>query len=88
MITDIILLLLSKILGLFTWFLPSWALGSSFLDGFSTIVSSAVSFNLFFPVSTVITIIFTVISFEILILIVKASSGLISLIRGGGSVDI
>jgi hypothetical protein len=88
MIVEIFIVIYTKLLEFFAWILPSWRINDDFLSGFITVIESALAFDAFFPVITLLAVITTIISFEFIVLVAKAGVGILSIVRGGGRIDI
>lgn len=70
------------------WILPTWRLPNSAILSFGTIIKTIASFNLFFPIHTLLEILGWIMLFEISIIIIRFAGGLISYIRGGGAMNV
>lgn len=88
MIVDFIILLFSYVIQAIAWFLPNWNLPNSFYEFTNQVFNDIYSLNYLLPIDTFFEIIKYVIYFELLIIMLKIASGVISYWRGGGHVDI
>lgn len=88
MITGFLLLLVSFLLNLFSILLPSWSLSPVFYSSLGSFLQAGLGWNNLFPVWHVIFILSLILGFEIIVMLVRMGSGLLSLFRGGGGVDL
>lgn len=88
MITTLIVKLISIFLKLITALLPAWALPSYILEAFFDFTGQILFFNGYAPVVAFFQVIIIVISFEIAIITARIITGVMSLIRGGGKIEI
>lgn len=88
MITDILINLGILFQNLFLKILPNWEINESFVDGFLYIARMLLSLNMFFPFDVLFLIIAFITMFELTILTINFTFGIIGIIRGSGSMKI
>lgn len=88
MLLDILLGLLQALLSLIEWILPNWKLPEYVIYNLGWLISQMAKYNDLIPVTTLIWCISFVFLFELGLLIVNALGGIISILRGGGKIDV
>lgn len=88
MLLTIIIELGIFLLTLLGWLLPVWQIPDKFVDAFSWALNLIFQWNGVLPVRSMFYILTVIITFEIMILLVRFIAGFISVIRGGGKVDV
>lgn len=88
MIISLFLTVSAYFFNFISWMLPDWILPSRIITTWEGLIVYFNIFNGFFPLATAFNCFLIILAFEIAIIISRMLFGLISLIRGGGSVDI
>lgn len=88
MIINILLTVIKYFLSMLIWLLPEWDLPPEIFNGINTLYASGLSWNWLFPVETLYQVLTYMIYINLCYLAVKAGAGLLSLLRGGGKLDI
>ena len=88
MITTGIIYLIYALTLVFDLILPSWALPDTMMTAVTTGFQIVWFFNEVLPISACIQVFMLIIGFEFSLLLVRLVFGFISLVRGGGKVDI
>jgi len=88
MIFSIIIYIFIGLLGIINFVIPNWDLPEPVYDVLSSSIASLNGLNFILPVDTILIFISLVLSFEISLLVFRVASGIISIIRGGGRIDI
>lgn len=88
MITTLIVTIISIFMNLVSAILPAWRLPDVIVNAFSTFINAIVIFSAFDSFVAIATVLIVIFSFEITILTARLIAGLLSLIRGGGKIDI
>lgn len=86
MITTLLLYLLSILLSVIVFLLPSWSVWpDELLTGLSYFLSCLAEVNYIFPIDTLFTVLIFIINFEVLYFTAKLIMKLFNYIRGTGS---
>lgn len=88
MIIGIVIKLFTFVLNIAIWILPDWALPDLYLSSSHQIILYSQSLNDIFPVTDLLVVMTGLFAFELTIIIAKLTLGAISLLRGGGRVDV
>lgn len=88
MLIEILLSLISYLIRFFAWLLPNWQLPDNITESFKDIISGIFAWDFLFPIVEISQVLFIIITFEITLLTARSIAGIISLIRGGGRIDI
>ncbi len=88
MITGIIIRIISLLISLTSAILPAWRFNDNIVNVISEVWGKIMIANGFFPVTTCLKIALIILSFETTIFLARTIFGLISIIRGGGKVEI
>lgn len=88
MIVTLIYNILSPCLEFINLLSPEWDLPVAAYDMLYDLAVFVYGFNAIFPISTLIACICAAMIFEFSILFIRLAVGVVSLIRGGGSIDI
>lgn len=88
MIITFLFTIIIWLLKLFNTVIPNWNLPSEMYTQTQSVLTTFYQLNFLIPVDILLQMFILVIVFEMVILIIRMSSGLISLIRGGGTLDI
>lgn len=88
MLTTLIISIVSVLLTVFSLILPSWALPSYIVNSFTSGIQYIYFLNEFLPLNAIIKSLLIIFSFEVIILSARLVVGLISIVRGGGKIDI
>jgi len=88
MIPELIMAITGALLKFISWILPTWQLPVVVTEAFDTIAEHVMAMNVFIPIEAVVTGLGIIAGFEIAILIAHLIASLVTLIRGGGAVDI
>lgn len=82
------LTILNFVLQVIVWVMPNWRLPYEITDAFGLIISNLATWNTFIPIETFLYCISFILGFEIAVTIIKVTSGFISLLRGGGNLNV
>lgn len=88
MIFTLLAYVFAIILGAVAYLLPDWQLPNYIIQSLSEASSHIGLFNEFFPITALFKGLLLIIGFELVMLSVKLISGILSLIRGGGNIDL
>lgn len=88
MIFDILLSMFSVLISFFAMLLPNWGIPADVLEGVRYFFQYAFVIDGILPVTTIFICVSTILVFESFILISKLIGGIISIIRGGGDLEI
>lgn len=88
MITTLFVNIISVFMGLVSAIMPSWRLPTYIISAFEDSLNVLYVFNGYFPVDACIKVGIIIFSFHITILTARLIFGLISIIRGGGKVEV
>lgn len=88
MIIELFMTVYIMLVGLINKVLPDWSFPDAYITSLSNLFVYARSLDELFPMRAIIGVILFSISFEFAYIGYKALSGLISLIRGGGKMDV
>lgn len=88
MIMDILLFILNIFLKLGAILLPSWGIPETYFSAFDTIEVGLKYINGIIPIDVIFNCILFLFSFVVIKLLVKLAIGILSIIRGGGNIDI
>lgn len=68
--------------------LPSWRLPIEFINAFEYVVLAVLSWDAILPMSEMLIVMSVIITFEVSILFTRMIFGFLSIIRGGGKIDV
>jgi len=88
MIITLFLNISSYFFGFIAFLLPDWILPHYVTETWNGSISFLALVNGFFPVNAVMQVFILILMFEFFIIISRLIMGLVSLVRGGGNVDI
>lgn len=88
MIVDILLKIANVLLKVFNAIIPNWTLPDQFSTAFSYWGVYVAKFSWLFPIGDLMIVLGVAISFEIIILLVRMASGVLSFFRGGGKLEV
>lgn len=88
MIVNILITLIVWLLKIFNAVIPNWDLPSEVYLNAESILTTFYQLNFLIPVDILLQMIILVVVFETVVLLTRIGSGMISLIRGGGHIDI
>lgn len=88
MIIEILIKLFSALMGSLSWILPDWRLPELVDTSVNVFYTHVLAWDWLFPFSTMMQIMVTLVLFHSGILFVRGAFGLLSLLRGGGKMDI
>ena len=88
MIVELLIDLFSIFTGVISKLLPNWSIPDTFINAFSYLGVYSLKFNAVLPIKAIITVLFIMISFELIIIGIRIITGLLSLLRGGGKLDV
>jgi len=88
MITTLIIYIVGLLIDVLSFILPTWALPVWLVNGWATAMQAILFYNNFFPLNEIIKCCIIILAFEIVILTARLVVGVISIVRGGGRIDI
>jgi len=88
MIVTLILKLITMFVEVLTFLLPKWAIPDYIVNAFQVITDQISGLNSILPLQEILNVLVLGILFEIAVLFFRLLFGLISLVRGGGKVDL
>lgn len=88
MLTDILLSLLTWVLNIASQTFPTFNLPSDIMYNLTILYSKGMTLNYILPLVEIRNWLILILLFETFILIARLVSGVISLVRGGGKIDI
>lgn len=88
MIVDILITILNVLLRVFNAIIPNWTLPDAFVTSLSYFGVYVAKFSWLFPIPDFLVVVGIAISIEIVILLIRVGSGILSFFRGGGRIDI
>lgn len=88
MIVEILIKFCQLLLFIFDRLLPNWSLPDEYISAFSSFSVGILKWDGIIPLQAILYVIIAILTFEGLMLMYKAITGLVSLIRGGGNMDI
>jgi len=84
MITGLLFKIIAFLMTILSYMIPNWFIPTPLETAFSSVINDSMKFNGVFPMADILFALSLVLFFHILIFTVNASTGFISLIRGGG----
>lgn len=88
MIISAIIYVFSILLRVVAFIAPEWRLPDFILIGFDYFITNIVLWNNFFPIWAVTKCIIIIIAFQLALTLARITMGTLSIIRGGGKIDI
>lgn len=88
MVTTLIVIVISLFMGLIGAMLPTWRIPEYIMTTFDNSIGHVLLFDGYFPVTEAFQVAILIIVFETTILTARLIMGLVSIIRGGGRIEI
>lgn len=88
MIVAILFMIVNFLIKILIFFLPSWNLPAEPFNYLAQGYYTIIQFSDIFPVQTFFIVLSLILTFELFMILARFGAGIISIIRGGGKIDI
>ena len=88
MLITLLIYIVSILVEVISFVLPAWGLPDYLIDGALVAINATLFYNSLFPLFEIIKCIILIFGFEVVIILARLVMGLISILRGGGKIDV
>lgn len=88
MLVNILISIINMLMAFLKFAIPNWFIPDSIQEGFAFMIDEALKFNGVIPMSAILLCISVILWFHIIRITFNLMSGFISIIRGGGKMEV